>query len=185
MRNWIPLSKIVIADWYSRKLRGEAEKLNARIEEALQGRAELEKTATRILGAKAATISSDDLFAAHELTTLEFDLLQRERKLLEDLDRFHEQRMGEVAPVQRKAYEAHQAARAKVEADILAIGFRRDHPSQHPAGRFGPAMINAHPSVVGTLREYETLCNVNRPSFAKSLVQIAERMETIRSHRAR
>ncbi len=31
MMSWIPLTKITLADWFSRKLRDEATKLNARI----------------------------------------------------------------------------------------------------------------------------------------------------------
>ncbi len=174
MMSWIPLTKITLADWFSRKLRDEATKLNARIDEALRGRAELEKCERRILRDDPLALSSDDLFAASELGTLEYAQLQREHKLVEDLDQFQEQRHGEMGAVCRKAYDAHQAARAKVEADLLAIGFRSDSPHHHPAGQYAPAMITAHPAVLAAQREYDANGRDKQPKAQRDKQRCAE-----------
>jgi hypothetical protein len=188
MMNWIPLSKIAISEKFSRKLRDEANKLNTRIEDALRGRADFEKIQTRILREDPVALSSDDLFAASELGTLEYQRLQQEHKLLEDLDRFHEQWQAEVRAQCTKAYEGHQAARAKVEADLLAIGFKSSNPNHHPAGQLAPGMITAHPAVLAAQREYDALHRIAGdppPNHTRDLQAIKERLEAIRRQRAK
>jgi len=156
---WIPLTTIAVADWFTRKLREEADKLNARIEEARRSRANLERTEGRILRDDPLALSSDGLFAASELGSLEYEHLQQEYKLFQDLDQFHDRREIEARAECCKTHDACQAARAKVEADLLAIGFRSSDSTgmQHPTGRLAPAMIAAHPAVLAAQRKDDAI----------------------------
>jgi hypothetical protein len=141
---WTPLFTIALEDWFSPKLRTAAGELNARIQDLLRQRSQLEQAIARQHAEDVATVDMTNLAGFPALGVSVLDLLQCELRLRREVASFWGEYFPACERAAQKAAEGHRKTEEKILAGLGELGFPLELPDRAP---WLPGVIAHHPKI--------------------------------------